>query len=64
MSKGAEGLAGRPHFESVQAKTSQLRSYIGSQEYPMPESRWKLGGVAGWPRGWPPGGSSPPNRLN
>jgi hypothetical protein len=30
--KGAQGLAGRPHFESVQAKTWWLRSYIASQE--------------------------------
>jgi hypothetical protein len=57
-------LAGRPHFESIQAETWQLCSYIGSQEYPMPESQWKLGRVAGRPRGWPPGHPSPPNRLN
>jgi hypothetical protein len=56
--KGAQGLAGRPnpmagqpHFESVQAETWWLRSYVGSQEYPMLESRWKPGGVAGRPRG-------------
>jgi hypothetical protein len=62
--KGAQGPAGRPHFELVQAESWRLHSYIGSQEYPMPESWWKLGGVAGRPRGWPPGRPSPPNRLN
>jgi hypothetical protein len=43
--KGAQGpasqpnpMAGQPHFESVQAETWQLRSHIGSQEYPMPKS--------------------------
>jgi hypothetical protein len=53
-SQGAQGsasranpMAGRPHFESVQAETRRLRSHIGSQEYPMPESRSKPGGVAG-----------------
>jgi hypothetical protein len=30
----------------IQAETWWLRSYIGSQEYPMLESRWKLRGVA------------------
>jgi hypothetical protein len=54
-------LAGRLHFELVQAKTWWLRSYIGSQEYPMPESQWKPGGVAGRPCGWPPDRPSPPN---
>jgi hypothetical protein len=54
--KGAQGSAsqpnpldGRPHFESVQSKTWRLHSYVSSQEYPMPESRWKLGGLAGQP---------------
>jgi hypothetical protein len=64
-SKGPKGWpAGRPHIESVQAETWWLRSYIGSQEHPMPESRWKLGGVGGMPHGWPPGHPSPPNQLN
>jgi hypothetical protein len=56
--KGAQGptgqpnpFAGRPHFESVHAETWWLRSYVGSQEYLMLESQWKLGGVAGRPRG-------------
>jgi hypothetical protein len=56
--KGAQGssgrpnpLAGRSHFESVQAKTWWLRSYVGSQEYPMPKSWWKLGGLASQPHG-------------
>jgi hypothetical protein len=69
--KGAQGPAGwhnplvdRSHFESVQTKTWRLRSHVGSQEYPMPESWWKLGGVAGRPRGRPPGHASPPNGLN
>jgi hypothetical protein len=69
--KGAQGLAGRPnpmvdwpYFESVQAETWRLRSHVGSQEYPMPESQWKPGGVAGRPRGWPLGRPSPPNQLN
>jgi hypothetical protein len=44
---GAQGQAGRPHFVSVQVETWLLRSHVGSQEYPMPESRWKPGGVAG-----------------
>jgi hypothetical protein len=38
--------AGRSHFESVQAETWRLRSYIGLQEYPMPESQWRSGGVS------------------
>jgi hypothetical protein len=53
--------AGQPHFESVQAETWRLHSHVGSQEYPVPESRWKVGGVAGQPRGWPLGGPLPPN---
>jgi hypothetical protein len=60
--KGAQGSAGQPnpiasrqHFELVQTETLWLRSHIGSQEYPMPESWWKLGVVAGWPRGRSPG---------
>jgi hypothetical protein len=66
--KGAQGLvgqpspmAGQPHFESVQIETWRLRSHVGTQEYPMPESRWKPGGVAGQPCGWPLGHPSPPN---
>jgi hypothetical protein len=51
----------KPHFEPVQAKTWKLRSHIGSQEYPMPESWWKSRGVASRPCGWPPGRASPPN---
>jgi hypothetical protein len=43
--KGAQGLNSRPHFESVQADTWWLHSHVSSQEYPMPESRWKLRGV-------------------
>jgi hypothetical protein len=57
-------MAGRPHFESVRAGTWRLHLHVGSQEYHMPESRWKLGGVAGRRRGWPPSRPSPPNRLN
>jgi hypothetical protein len=45
--RGAQGptdrpipMVGLPHFESVQAETWWLRSYVGSQEYPMPESWW------------------------
>jgi hypothetical protein len=30
----------------------------------MPDSQWKLGGVAGWPCGWLLGHPSPLNRLN
>jgi hypothetical protein len=37
---------------------------LGSQEHPMPESRWKSGRVADWPRGWPPARLSPLDRLN
>jgi hypothetical protein len=66
--KGAQGpagrpnsIVGRPHFESVQTETWRLRSHIDSQEYPMPERWWKLGGVADWPHGCPPGRTSPPN---
>jgi hypothetical protein len=62
--KGAQGTVGRPHFESVQAKTWRLRSHVGSQEYPMPEIQWKLGGVASRPCGRPPDHPSPPNQLN
>jgi hypothetical protein len=69
--KGAQGPAGRPnpmavqpYFESVQADTWWLHSQIGSQEYPMPKSRWKPGGVASQRRRWPPGRPSPPNQLN
>jgi hypothetical protein len=69
--KGAKGpagrpnpIGGRPHFESVQAETWCLCSHVISQEYPMPKSRWKLGGVAGRPRGQPPSCPSPPNQLN
>jgi hypothetical protein len=59
--KGAQGPVGWPHFESIQAKTWRLHSHISSQEYPMPESQWKPGGVAGRPRGCSPGHPSPPN---
>jgi hypothetical protein len=69
--KGAQGpagqpnpLVGRPHFESVQAMTWRIHSYVGLQEYPMPESRCKPGGVANRSRGWPPDRPSSPNRLN
>jgi hypothetical protein len=69
--KGAQGPAGRPnpmacrpHFESVHAETWRLHSHVSSQEYPMPESRWKLGGVDGQPRGWPLSHPSPPHWLN
>jgi hypothetical protein len=69
--KGAQGpadqpnpMADRPHFESVQAETWRLHSHVGSQEYPMPESRWKPAGVASQPHGWLPGRPSPPNQLN
>jgi hypothetical protein len=69
--KGAQGPAGwhnpmasRPQLELVSSKTWPLHSYVGSQEYPILESQWKLGGVADQPRGWPPGHPSPPNRLN
>jgi hypothetical protein len=44
-------LADRPQFELVQAETWWLCSYVGSQEYPMPESQWEPGGVTGQPRG-------------
>jgi hypothetical protein len=59
--KGAQGPAGRPHFESVQAETWRPRSYVGPQEHPVLESRWKPGGVAGQPCGWPPGSPSTTN---
>jgi hypothetical protein len=52
--KGAQGptgrpnpMAGQPHFESVRAGTWRLRSHISLEENPMPESRWKLGGLSG-----------------
>jgi hypothetical protein len=52
--KGAQGpadrpnpMVGRPHFESVRTGTWWLRSHIGLEEDPMPESRWKSRGVAG-----------------
>jgi hypothetical protein len=71
QAKGAQGsagrpnpMAGRPHFESVQAETWQLRSHASSQEYPVPESQSKLGGLADRPCGWLPGHPSPPNQLN
>jgi hypothetical protein len=47
--KGPQGLAGRPHFESVQTKTWRLHSHLGSQEYPITKTRWKQAGVAGQP---------------
>jgi hypothetical protein len=59
--KGAQGSAGWPNFESVQAKTWRLRSHISSEEDPMPESRWKPGGVASRPHGGTPSYPSPPN---
>jgi hypothetical protein len=59
--KGAQGPAGRPHFESVQVETWRLCSHVGSQEYPILESWWKPGGVAGQSCGWPPDHPSPPN---
>jgi hypothetical protein len=62
--KMAQGLTGRPHFESVQAETCWLHSHVSSQEYPMLESQWKLGEMASRPHGWPPSLPSPPNRLN
>jgi hypothetical protein len=34
--KGAQGLAGWPDIESVQAETWRLCSHIGSEEDPMP----------------------------
>jgi hypothetical protein len=61
QAKGAQWPAGRPYFELVQAGTWRLHSPIVSQEYPIPESQWKPGGVTGRPRGWPPGHPSPPN---
>jgi hypothetical protein len=71
QSKGAQGPAGRPnpmagwpYFESVRARTWWLSSHVDSQEYPMPESWWKPGGVASRPREWPLNHPSPPNRLN
>jgi hypothetical protein len=46
--KGAQGPAGRPNpmadrpdFELVQVETWRLHSHVGSEEDPMPESRWK-----------------------
>jgi hypothetical protein len=57
-------MVGRPDFESVQGETWWLCSHVGSEEDPMPESRWKPGGVAGQLRGWPPDHPPPPNRLN
>jgi hypothetical protein len=32
-------MVGRPHFDSVQAKTWWLHSHIGSHEYPMRENQ-------------------------
>jgi hypothetical protein len=69
--KEAQGLAGRPnplagrqHLESVKVETWWLRSYVSSQEHPMPDSPWKPEGVADRPCGWLPGHPSHPNRLN
>jgi hypothetical protein len=56
-------MADWPDFESVQAQTLWLRSHVSSEEYPMFESQWNLGGVAGWPCGWSPGRPSPPTDL-
>jgi hypothetical protein len=68
QAKGAQGsadqsnpMAGRPDFESVQAKTWRLRSHVGSEEDPMPENQWKSRGVVGQPHGWPLGHPPPPN---
>jgi hypothetical protein len=54
QAKGAQGpggrpnpMASRPYFESVRAGTWWLCSHVSSQEHPMPDSRWKMGGVAG-----------------
>jgi hypothetical protein len=44
--KGAQGPASRPHFESVQAGTWQLRSHINLEEDHVPKSQWKQGGEA------------------
>jgi hypothetical protein len=57
-------MAGRPDFESVQVEAWRLRSHVSSEEDPMLNSWWKLGGVVGRPRGWPPGRPSPPNQLS
>jgi hypothetical protein len=62
--KGAQGPAGQPRFESVQAETWWLHSHVDLQEYPMLESSWKLTRVARRPCGWPPDLPSPPNQLN
>jgi hypothetical protein len=59
--KEAHGPAGWPDFESAQAETWWLPSHVGSEDDPMPESQWNLGGVAGRPCGWPPSHPSPPN---
>jgi hypothetical protein len=45
--KGAQGPAGRPHFELVEAWTWRLHSHVGLEEDPMPKGQWKPGGVAG-----------------
>jgi hypothetical protein len=37
--KGAQGPAGWPDFELVQAETWWLRSHVGSEEDPMPEGQ-------------------------
>jgi hypothetical protein len=42
-------IAGQPDFESVQAETWQLHSHVRAEEDPIPESRWKPGGLAGRP---------------
>jgi hypothetical protein len=68
QAKGAQGPASQPNpmagwqdFELVQAEIWWLCSHVGSEEDPMPESQWKKGGVAGWPRGWLPSHPSLPN---
>jgi hypothetical protein len=37
--KGAQGPADWPHFESVRAGTWRLRSHVGLEEDPIPDSR-------------------------
>jgi hypothetical protein len=59
--KEAHGPVGRPHFKSAWAGTWWLRSHVGLEEDPIPESQWKLEGVAGQPHGGSSGCPSPPN---
>jgi hypothetical protein len=60
--KGSQGPASRPnpmaiqpHFESIWTGTWWLCSHTGLEEDPMPESKWKTGGVAGRWHGVIPG---------